>query len=459
MPDRGALIFPQTGSDVRGFLSDAWTLRSGSEEANAPVGNLQNPVLKNRWISAGSAASHNWIEAEGAIEDGDTASIDGVFLLNHNRRLTTLAAALEEDGFFTSSIPRWRIRVDTYPLRNRIRPVVSGITTTNLAGSYTTLLDSPDSPSGAALTASSGSLNTVCTVSFTTFNASERPLRVAPGNEIPQYFRVLVRDSAGAPGTLNGRVAIAVVKAGVATTLSAINEGSNAFGVIFGAFWNASGTGTTQDYQLRVTGLTNGSSSINIEAVEWIAEYANHLYDSGAQDLLQVTAPSRRENLHSAHILPETLSVPGPATLYVHIEQNAAGHGEDFHASGRLVIGPAAEFPLLAGGHSVQWLPGSRKRYSRGNVRWSNARQNRRRASFSLEWMARATALSTFYDNYLREHGIDRELIVVPYPDQEDLLAASVIYGTFESQPPVAHAGMLDGEETYSVTFDIEESV
>lgn len=341
------------------FLGDRWTLTSGSAHAGYPVTNLVMDNLGFPLLTYGQRASQTWISgaSDTASQDRTIGIIEIIGLLS---RLTS-SAPLAFGQWTPNTV---RIRLDSFPLSDRIRPGFTISNLTNLTGASADLAGPVDPPvdpqpvgfSSSRLESVNPVLNTSFRATFTNHHATERTLTGA------QMFRLHCADSTSA--SLLPSVGITVVPtSGSSFAVIAATFEDVAEGWILSFPWNASQlTAPTATVRIDVTGFTTGSSTVEFIDLEWVAELnlasaiaAGTSYDSGS---LPVHLNSR--------VLPD-IEIPANGTRYVHIEfsdfvAQVFSFPDTFEmlsvagqlAVGRLIIAETVELAMKADSLSIK---------------------------------------------------------------------------------------------------------
>ena len=322
------------------LMGDRGTVTVATEHTGYPGTKLLRDNLADYWRAWSQRASHTWIEWTSDISSLDRV-ISAVAVLGINRvSPTTLTMPISEN--------RWRLRVSQWPLSDRVRPAVTAVSLTNLTGTVADIsgpVDPPQPPTPSGYTSSRlASINpafpTAVLVTFANHHATE--LALSGG----QWLRVHLADSV-TPSTIPSASAVADPTTGTDFGLSLVGREKTAEGWIFSFSWSASQlTDPSATLRFMITGASTGSSTVEILGVEWLAELAAPLYDSGA--LLLTNALSAEGE--SVRDLPET-AIPAGSRRYVlaefsdfsevevigSIDRILTDVGGQFHA-GRLVI-------------------------------------------------------------------------------------------------------------------------
>src|SRR3954471_7432793 len=104
-------------TDVNGaqvFMSDRWTISTGSAMPNNPTTKLTSDLISDYWAARNHRSSNIWIQA---ASDNLTQArnLGAAALLGFNRRVPTAVTGVN----YTSNTIR--MRADKYPLADRIR--------------------------------------------------------------------------------------------------------------------------------------------------------------------------------------------------------------------------------------------------------------------------------------------------------------------------------------------------
>lgn len=284
------------GDSTSRIDSDHTSITVATELVEYPVANLRTDDVKRATITWGQRRSHTAIESYFSPSlMGDRLDYVAVFGLN--RKTPTIAAAQVPNLLRN----RARLIIDEYGLSTHNPAVIStGFSTTNLTGTYDILnqtLNPPELPitggyNPSALNAVNDSLDTVVNLTFN--NNSNRPLSGA------QEILIHARDSVNTTNLPNIAVVLRQSNVDIATlTLSSIERtftvGVGPIGGIYRYTFNASTLPSqTLPVQLRITGLTGSSRSVDFLAVKFYSSVTGTLFDSGWQDLEALGAAGDR---------------------------------------------------------------------------------------------------------------------------------------------------------------------
>jgi hypothetical protein len=296
-----------TGSQV--FLSDRWTITSGSAMPGFPTSKLQTDLLSDYLSAYNHRPSNTWIQAQSDAATSSARTLGLIGLLGLNRR--SPSSLLTGTSYTANTI---RFRVDSYPLSDRIRPTFtlsSSVNLNELDPGLVHPLNPPDdpAPSGYAegkMAPASSILATSAVILFANPYATERVLSGT------QTFRVHLRD-ANNPAQIPLTTVVLYQSGSPVKTLApvsyekvAVSNSSGGF-IITYAFLVSDLASTTAAIEMHVS----TSTACDFIGTELLLNHTGYLYDSGVIDY------SGTDLMMAVQALDLTL--PSGA-IYVHVE-------------------------------------------------------------------------------------------------------------------------------------------
>lgn len=292
-------------------MGDRWTVTTATEHSGYPASNLLRDNLARYWRAWNNRESGTWVSAV-SDTSSQARTISTVSMLGLNRVPPT-----DSGNGFPGNF--WRVRIDSYPLADRIRPAFSISNLVNLTGSSPDVsgpLDPPidPTPSGYSptrLEASNNALGTSLRVTFTNHHATERPLDPTG----TQLIRVYAADSVD-PAIFPQITATIVPSSGSSFSIIPIAGQAErvADGYILNLYWDTSSlTVPTATVRLDLAGASTGTSTVEFLGIEWVAEISDLLYDSAPGGTS--VEISGGEN---ARVLPD-VEIPAYAQRYVFV--------------------------------------------------------------------------------------------------------------------------------------------
>jgi hypothetical protein len=422
-------------SGAQQFMSDRWVVATATAMPSFPASNLGIDLLSLYWSAYNQRASNTWIQAMSDDSTGalSTRSIGAIGLLGINRRMPT---ALIPQVTYTSNTAR--IRVDSYPIADRIRPTLSISSSVNLTGDSHALnhpIHPPDDPAPAGyaetkLSPTNTALATSIVVSFPNFYSGERALSGT------QTFRVHVRD-VNTPGNIPAITAVIWQRGAPAYTLisptyekvSLLNS-SGGFIATY-TFTTANLVGVNDAIDMHV----NTTTACDFIGMEMLFNLTGHLFDSGVvdysgQDLTMIgTGMDLTLNTGISYVHVEmsdfcyygsaSYSKVGGGSANATIFTSVTNPGEPdgrFHA-GRFLAADAIVFPIngLAGYNLSTSSDASPSRTRSGSLHGSRAANEWMEADLSIIGISRV--LQQRLERLFRALGIMRNpTLLIPDP-------------------------------------------
>lgn len=295
-------------------MSDRWTMTTGSALPDSPATKLQTDLLSDYWSSYNHRASNSWIQAQSDTATSSARRLWLIGLLGMNRRLPT--ALVQGVSYAANTV---RVRVDSYPLADRIRPVLALSSKVNLTGADALLtghpINPPDDPAPTGyvetkLTPTSSASATSLIATTTNHYATERALT---GNVTIRFHLRDVNEPTKIPNLV-----LAIYQSGspVSVTMTTSYERVTV---------TTSSGGFIIDNVFPVSELASSTAAVEIRAstaaacdwigVEVIFNHTGYLYDSGNVDISAQTRPD-------ILVLRPDLTLPA-GVVYVHVAPSA----------------------------------------------------------------------------------------------------------------------------------------
>lgn len=294
------------------FESDRWTLSVSTAQAGYPATNLQTDDLNQSLKTWGQRRSHNVIQASQVETANITRIVDYIALIGFNRRLPD-RVPINVLGTLEFTPNQTRLIIDTIPMNANLPTVQSIGTLTNLTG--TNILNQPVNPpettpvggyAPAKLTKVSNALDTSFELVFD--NESSRPM--VAGDAL-QEIQIHACNSVTPSTAPTLAVVLRQLGAGAVwadiTTLTLTEAERTDIGFICTYRFNSSVLPSSSNrIGLRVTGTSNGSSTVEYYAVRWWPTVSGAVYDSGWDDLTddtrKVWLPDLEITSHSLYV-------------------------------------------------------------------------------------------------------------------------------------------------------------
>lgn len=435
--------------------ADACTLSGGDWSTTLPLTQLQSRDIGQVARSKRTSASANCFKAAGC---SGPARFMG--LLGDNFTGPDPLHAL-----FGSEIPTWRVRTiwggsyeanfGTFNPRSKPTAILAS---TNLAGVVSAVQDpDPDLTDGVCLTAVSPTADTSATFSMDGANCA-----LLEGAGL-QLVRIRVRKTAGAS---NPTVRIEVLEAGV------LRVASSELPVTLAApftneknlSWDASvfsaNPPNPDDVQIRIIGTASATSTVEIDAVEFVAEYASAgdvvVRDSGwltrALPPNYWGPPRSNDMLYLLHDWEANYDLNEAFFEFLPGANCFDGHLQ----AGRLVITGGETFVDGHGdpagaevGWSYGWVDPSPKERTRAGGMKTSRRKRWHELDFNMPALNRASALDIAL-GLVDSGGTTRDMLWMIEP-------GVYVWGTQKELGRIVH--QATSPATYSRAFSVEETV
>lgn len=462
------------GSPRTSYASDTWTVSVGSAHTNFPKEKVQQDLLDDCWLAWGQAPSQTWIELKSSNE-GPAFTVDTLSLLGLSRDTSLIYSMTGVTG------NQWRLRIDSFPLKDRIRPGIASIAPTNLTGTAADIsgpVEPPITPSPGyiptRLVAINQAVNTQVIVTFDDHTA-ERAL----SSTGTQTFRVYVGDSDDPEIWPTVAVTLRRNGADVGSPMTANNAEKLDEGFVLN-FLVAAGSmpAFTGAFGLNIVGTSTGTSVPELIKVEWVAEIDETAvtFDSENEaDQLPFDMTAFGKGLY--WILDSPLVVPAAGSglfVYIHLEFTRLSRQEFITVSGATV--PVREWtevvPEFKAGRAtvssslvndllspsgLNWRRTSDVPFTR--TRAGSTRSNR----VALQWKE-ADLLLPFIPNedmleqweiFFDSIGMKTPFLFVPDPSRPECYW--VICTSWNSDHVGYFTGDGDSDERYDLAFSIAE--
>lgn len=254
--------------NIARLSGDEYLLTVATQYSGFPSSRLFVDNLDDYLMMYGQNSSQTWIQAQ-SVNTRVAYFLQFIGLLGINRNISGLIP----DASITDN--RWRLRADSFPLSDRIRPAINALSKTNLTGSISDIsgfveppVITPPGYVQTMLLVTNPAVNTQAIVTFDDHTTAERDLSSTEA----QKFRVYVQDSSSVETWPT--IQVKLRHNGVdGSTLIADSARKTAEGFIIDYLVEPGDMPSfVGAFGLKIDGTSTGTSAPQIIKVEWVAE-------------------------------------------------------------------------------------------------------------------------------------------------------------------------------------------